>query len=250
MQRSGTALVGLLALVALAGAAGTFGAVEGPVVGGDGGPEGPAAPTEVPPPTGAPGGVSDAEVQRAEAPTTAAAGDSGGVSPFVVPAVGGSLLAAGLLVVFLTGHDERAPEVPDDGRGEGDPTPTVDPAYDSPDGNAVTRAWRRLRDRAGAGETATPGDVAARALDRRLPQEPVATVTERFRAVRYGGDSPSADGSEAAAAAAQRLESVDGPANDDPTDDSVTEDDDPAAEVDPAADDPDADGESGANPGR
>ncbi|WP_135362881.1 DUF4129 domain-containing protein [Halosimplex halophilum] len=217
MQRPGTALVGLLALVALAGAAGTFGAVDGPVVTGDGTPTRPATPTEVPPPTGAPGGASESEVHRAATATTAAAGDSGGVSPFVVPAVGGSLLAAGLLVVFLTGHDERAPEVPDDGPGGGDPTPAVDPAYDSPDENAVTRAWRRLRDRAGADESTTPGDVATRALDAGLPGSAVATVTERFRAVRYGEGSPSADGSDPAATAVERLEPADSSgAEDDP----------------------------------
>ncbi|WP_436929673.1 DUF4129 domain-containing protein [Halosimplex halobium] len=225
MQRSGTALVGLLALVALAGAAGTFGAVDGPVVTGDGTPAGPATPTEVPPPTGVPGGASESEVQRAATPTTAAAGDSGGVSRFVVPAVGGSLLAAGLLVVFLTGHDERAPEVPDDGPGDDDPTPAVDPAYDSPDGNAVTRAWRHLRDRADADETATPGDVAARALDAGLPGSPVETVTDRFRAVRYGDGSPSTDGSDPAATAAERLELTESPGRDD---DDTDDEPDPA----------------------
>ncbi|ELZ25458.1 hypothetical protein C475_10519 [Halosimplex carlsbadense 2-9-1] len=209
MQRLATAAVALLALVALAGAAGTFGAVEGPVVSDNGTPTGPATPTELPPPTGAPGGAADSEVRRAATPTTAAAGDSGGVSPFVVPAVGGSLFAAGLLVVFLTGHDERAPAVPDDGAAGEDPTPTVSPAYDSPEENAVTRAWRRLRDRSDADETATPGDVAARALDRRIPREPVATITERFRAVRYGRESSGDDREEPAVEAADAIDSGD-----------------------------------------
>jgi hypothetical protein len=210
VQRLGTALVALLALVALAGAAGTFGAVEGPALSGGETPKGPATPTDLPPPTGAPGGAADSEVQRAGTPTTAAAGDSGGVSPFVVPAVGGSLLAAGLLVVFLTGHDDRAPAVHDDVSADEDPTPPVSPAYDSPDENAVTRAWRRLRDRSDGDEAATPGDVAARALDRSLPGEAVATITDRFRAVRYGGEPAGDDEHEAAVEAAEAIDSVAG----------------------------------------
>ena len=210
VQRLGTALVGLLALVALAGAAGTFGAVEAPVVSGGGTPTGPSTPTDLPPPTGVPGGLADSEIQRAAAPTTAATGSSGGVSPFVVPAVGGSLLAAGLLVVVLTGHDERAPAAPDETTAGEGPTPTVDPAYDPPEENAVTRAWRRLGERADADETATPGDVAARALDRRLPRESVVTITERFRAFRYGGDSAGGERGEPAAEAAEALDSADG----------------------------------------
>ncbi|QLH79224.1 DUF4129 domain-containing protein [Halosimplex rubrum] len=201
MQRLGTALIAVLALVALAGAAGTLGAVTGPVVSGGETPTGSATPTAEPPPTGVPGDAADSEVQRAATPTTAAAGNSGGVSPFVVPAVGGSLLAAGLLVVFLTGHDDRAPAVPDDDSAGEDPTPGVSPAYGSPDESAVTRAWRRLRDRTDADGTATPGDVAARALDRSLPSEAVATITDRFRAVRYGGESADDERSSAAEAA-------------------------------------------------
>ncbi|QPV62326.1 hypothetical protein I7X12_16520 [Halosimplex litoreum] len=209
VQRLGTALVALLALVALAGAAGTFGAVEGPALSGGGTPTGPATPTEVPPPTGAPGGAADSEVRRADTPTTAAADDSGGVSPFVVPAVGGSLLAVGLLVVFLTGHDDRAPAAPEEGsEGEG-PTPAVSPSYDSHDENAVTRAWRRLHDRSDAEETATPGDVAARALDRGLPGDAVATITDRFRVVRYGGESAEGDRGEPAVEAAATIDSGD-----------------------------------------
>ncbi|QLH84198.1 DUF4129 domain-containing protein [Halosimplex pelagicum] len=224
VQRLGTAAVALLALVAFAGAAATFGAVDGPVASGDGTPTGPATPTEVPPPTGAPGGAPDSEVQRAATPTTAAAGDSGGVSPFVVPAVGGSLLAAGLLVVFLTGHDDRAPAVPEEESADEDPRPAVSPSYDSPDESAVTRAWRRLRDRSDADETATPGDVAARALDRSLPGDAVETVTDRFRAVRYGGESAGDEREEPAAEAAEALDSVgesegtDDPGDRDPTD--------------------------------
>ena len=209
MDRTTTAAVGLLALVALAGAAGTFGAVDGPVVSGDGTPTGRETPTELPPPTGVSGGTSDAEAQRAATPTPAAAGDSSGVSPLVVPAVGGSLLAAGLLVVFLTGHDERAPE-PVAADPETDPTPTAEPSYGSPDETAVIRAWRTLRDRTSADETATPGDVAARAAERDLPPGPVARITERFRAVRYGDGKPTADESDRAATDAESLDPTGG----------------------------------------
>lgn len=199
-------LVAALAVVALAGAAATFGSVDGPAVTGDGTDAGPLTATESPPPTGAPGGIAGGAVERVATPTTAAASDAGGVSPFVVPAVGGSLFAAGLLVVFLTGHDERAPAVPGDSLDD-DPTPAVDPEYRSPEENSVTRAWRTLRERAGGDESATPGDVAARALDRHLPAESVAAITERFRAVRYGGERPPADRPDRAAEAAAALDS-------------------------------------------
>ena len=218
MQRLGTALVALLALVALAGAAGTFATVEGPSVAGDGAPTGATTPPDPPPATGVPAGASDSAVQRAATPTAAAAGDSGGVSPLVVPAVGGSLLAAGLLVVVLTGHDVRVPAVPEDDSGGGDPTPSVSPAYDSPAENTVTRAWRTLRDRVRADETATPGDVAGRALDRGLPDESVERITERFRAVRYGDEEPTAAESDRAEAAAESLDAADGDGGSDPPD--------------------------------
>ncbi|MFC7195607.1 hypothetical protein ACFQL4_14855 [Halosimplex aquaticum] len=172
MQRLGTALVAFLALVALAGAAGTFDAVEGPSITGDETPAGQPTLTEVPPPTGAPAGSDESSVQRAPTETRAAAsGSGGGVSPLFVPAVVGSLFASGLFVVFLTGDDERAPEAPpgDDSTDE-NPVPNVDPDYGSPAESALVDAWRRLRGRAGADETATPGEVAARAIDRDLPQ--------------------------------------------------------------------------------
>ncbi|MFC7142416.1 DUF4129 domain-containing protein [Halosimplex aquaticum] len=193
MQRLGTALVAFLALVALAGAAGTFDAVEGPSITGDETPAGQPTLTEVPPPTGAPAGSDESSVQRAPTETRAAAsGSGGGVSPLFVPAVVGSLFASGLFVVFLTGDDERAPEAPpgDDSTDE-NPVPNVDPDYGSPAESALVDAWRRLRGRAGADETATPGEVAARAIDRDLPADRVSTVTDRFRAFRYGDERPT-----------------------------------------------------------
>ncbi|WP_123537368.1 DUF4129 domain-containing protein [Halosimplex salinum] len=194
MKRLGTALVALLALVALAGAAGTFDAVQEPSFTDEETPvDGPKF-TDVPPPTGAPGGADDSAARHSPTETAAGAGDSGGVSPIVVPTVVGSLFASALFAVFLTGDDERAPDAPaatDD--AETGPEPTVEPDYDSPGENAVARAWQRLRGRVDADdETATPGEVAARALDRRLPDEPVSTLTDEFRAVRYG-DEPATD---------------------------------------------------------
>lgn len=188
MKQLGTALVALLALVAFAGAAGTFDAVEGPTIGGP------------------PGGDDDSEARRAPTETPVGASDSGGVSPLFVPAVFGSLLASGLFVVFLTGDDERAPEPPvDDESGDAGPTPSVGPTYES-QVNAVARAWRRLCERAGASETETPREVAARSRKSRLPTGPVRTITERFRAVRYGDHGPTEDQAADAIAAAESLD--------------------------------------------
>ncbi|WP_415382581.1 DUF4129 domain-containing protein [Halosimplex sp. TS25] len=208
MQRLGIALVALLALVALAGAAGTFDAVEGPSITGDETPTGQPMLTDVPPPTGAPPGSDESGVQRAPTETRApASGDGGGVSPLFVPAVVGSLFASGLFVVFLTGDDERASEAPagDDSAGE-DPVPSVDPDYDSPAESTLVGAWRRLRELAETDETATPGEVAARATDRGLPADPVSTVTDRFRAFRYGDEQPTDEPVASAETAAERLD--------------------------------------------
>ncbi|WP_459195110.1 DUF4129 domain-containing protein [Halosimplex sp. J119] len=217
MQRLGTALVAVLAVVALAGAAGTFDAVEGPSIAADGTPSGRATVTDVPPPTNAPVGSNESGFRQTPPETPAgAASDGGGVSPLVVPAVTGSVLAGGLLVVLLTGNDERAPDLPVDGDDFGveDPVPAVDPDYETTRENAVVAAWRDLRDRVDADETATPGDVAARAVKRRLPGDAVSTVTDRFRDVRYGDETPTEGAVADAETAAERLdeaaETVDG----------------------------------------
>lgn len=210
MKRLGTALVALLALVAFAGAAGTFHAVDGPTISDSETPEGETQITDVPPPTGGPpAGADESDARSAPTETPVSASDSGGVSPLFVPAFLGSLLASGLFVVFLTGDDERAPEAPmDDDSGNEGPTPSVDPEYDSP-AHAVARAWGRLRERAGASETETPREVAARSRESRLPTGPVRTITRRFRTVRYGSDRPTEDQVADATAAAESLDGAD-----------------------------------------
>jgi len=125
----------------------------------------------------------------------------------------GSLLASGLFVVFLTGDDECAPEVPVPDESSDDPVPTVEPNYRHSETNPVTRAWHDLRERAGGDETATPGEVAARALDRRLPTEPVATLTDRFCVVWYGDEVLTDEQAEQTESAASSLSDVEKPSN-------------------------------------
>lgn len=206
MTRRRTALVTLLALAALAAAAGTFDAVDGPAVGDGATPTPRSSATPEPSGTDSIGGASDGDTSGAPTRTTPGpAADGGGLSPLVVPGVVGSLFAGALLVVVLTGDDDRVPDGPPTDDERDGPLPGVDPAYESPD-DAVARAWRTLRDRVDGDETATPGEVAAAAVERHLPESAVATVTERFRAVRYGDDAPSDDGREVAVDAARRLD--------------------------------------------
>ena len=212
MQRFGIAVVALLALVALAGAAGTFDAVDSPTVSGDATPTGQQTVTDPPPPAETSDG-DGSNLDRAPTETPVGMSDGGGVAPLFVPAVVGSLLASGLFVVFLTGDDERAPEVPAPDESSDDPVPAVEPNYGHAETNAVTRAWHDLRERAGAEGTATPGEVAARALDRRLPREPVETITDRFRAVRYGDEVPTEQQVERIQSAASSLNDAKTPSN-------------------------------------
>jgi len=192
VQRFAPALIALLAAVALVTAAGSFDAVDGPPVSGDSTPaesvqrqEGGSAP-----PT--PNGEESRGSYDGANQTTAASDSGGGVSALLVAALLGTLVAGGVLVVFLTDDDTRAPErddAPDD--GDGRPTATVDPDYESPTESAVVRAWRALADRADVDDAATPGQTAREALDRGVPREPVDRVTRHFEAVRYGRASPA-----------------------------------------------------------
>ncbi|WP_436923878.1 DUF4129 domain-containing protein [Halosimplex amylolyticum] len=217
MQRLGAALVALLALVAFAGAAGTFDAVEGPSISGDETPTGRPTLTDAPPPTNVPAGDDESSVQRAPTETPAgASSDGGGISPLFVPAVVGSLFASGLFVVFLTGDDERVPDAPaGDDTADEDPVPSVDLDYRSPDRSAILRAWRRLAEQTEADDTATPGEVAARALDCGLPVDPVSTVTDRFREFRYGDEQPTEEQVAGAETAAEELPGANGVSDDD-----------------------------------
>ena len=212
MQRFGIAVVALLAVLALAGAAATFDAADGPSLGSDTTPTGQQTVTDPPPPAETSDG-DGSNLDRASTETPVGASDGGGVSPLFVPAVVGSLLASGLFVVFLTGDDERAPGMPAADDSAADPAPTVEPNYEQSGDGPVRRAWADLRERADGDETATPREVAARALDRQLPADPVATITDRFRAVRYGDEVPTEQEVERTQSAASSLNDAKTPFN-------------------------------------
>jgi hypothetical protein len=210
VRRSATALVALLALVALVTAAGSLGGTDQPTLYSG---TTPTEPMPTGPPPAAPGNGTDATDSRQVADETTAvppdeSGGDGGVSTLLIAGLVGGLLVAAALAVLLTGDDTRAPprdESGDDGPA-GPPRPTVDPAYDPPADGAVVRAWRRLRDRAGADESATPGETAAAAVDRGYPDEAVERVTRGFEAVRYGRQSPTDEQERGARRLADRLD--------------------------------------------
>ncbi|WP_436906623.1 DUF4129 domain-containing protein [Halosimplex marinum] len=214
MRRPATALVALLALVALVTAAGSLGGTDQPTLYSG---TTPTEPMPTGPPPAAPGNGTDATDSRQVAGGTTAvppdeSGGDGGVSTLLVAGLVGGLLVAAALAVLLTGDDTRAPPREEDGEGDGPagpPTPTVDPAYDPPADSAVVRAWRRLRDRAGADESATPGETAATAVDRGYPDEAVERVTRGFEAVRYGRRSPTDEQERGARRLADRLDDAD-----------------------------------------
>jgi hypothetical protein len=199
VRRFATALIALFALVALVTAAGSFGGPDQPTLYSGTTPTEPMPVGPPPAPIGDAGNGTNATDSRdvidRETPVPPQeSGDGGGVSTLLVAGLFGGLLVAAVVAVLLTGDDTRVPPRDDSGAGDGPdgpPTPTVEPAYDSPDENAVVRAWRRLRDRSGAGETATPGETAAAAVDRGYPDDAVESVTSGFEAVRYARRSPT-----------------------------------------------------------
>lgn len=199
VRRFATALIALFALVALVTAAGSFGGPDQPTLYSGTTPTEPM-PTGPPPvPVGDAGNETNATDSRdvIDRETPVPPGESatgGGVSTLLVAGLVGGLLVAAVVAVLLTGDDTRVPPREDDsgdGGPPGPPTPSVDPGYDSPADNAVVRAWRRLRDRSGAGETATPGETATAAVDRGFPADAVESVTRGFEAVRYARRAPT-----------------------------------------------------------
>jgi hypothetical protein len=207
VRRATTALVALLAVLALGAAAGGFDAASAP------GLESDWEPTTVPTddPTGVPGtppfqnksapstpgGEAGGSYVASPPPATVADSGSGGVSPLFVAVFVGGVLASAVLALVLTGDDDRAPPPGSDpGEGDGDPRPTVDVTYDSPEDSAVVRAWNRLSTATGSGPTETPNETARRATHAGFPRDAVDRVTDHFQAVRYGGEPADADGRE------------------------------------------------------
>ncbi|WP_049930428.1 DUF4129 domain-containing protein [Halosimplex carlsbadense] len=216
MRRFATALIALFALVALVTAAGSFGGTEQPTLYSG---TTPTEPMPVGPPPVAGGGENSTtatdsrDVIDDETPVPPdESGDGDGVSTLLVAGLFGGLLVAAVVAVLLTGDDARAPPRDESGGGngpDGPPTPTVEPTYDSPADNAVVRAWRRLRERADADETATPGETATAAVERGYPDDAVESVTRGFEAVRYARRSPTDEQERTAGRLADRLEARD-----------------------------------------
>lgn len=102
-------------------------------------------------------------------------------------------------------------------RADDDPTATGTPTADARETAAddagwlppssVSEAWGRLRATVGVRrDSVTPGEVATVALDRGWPTEPVVTLTQSFREVRYGGLPESEGRLRAAKDALRRVE--------------------------------------------
>lgn len=120
-----------------------------------------------------------------------------------IRAIGAALLTALRWPLRRLRGDEPQ-QAPGSGAAAGGPTAAgTDTEFEGARGR-IRRAWRGLVERAAVArpDTATPGQVAGRALSQELPREPVARLTDAFRAVEYGGEDPErhVEGAERAAA--------------------------------------------------
>lgn len=77
-------------------------------------------------------------------------------------------------------------------------------------GNAVYRAWQDMTSHLDVPETqtTTPAEFRDAALDAGMSRDDVATITDLFREVRYGGESPTEDREERAIAALRAIEAA------------------------------------------
>ncbi|MCO8267000.1 DUF4129 domain-containing protein [Haloferax sp. AB510] len=114
-------------------------------------------------------------------------------------AVGGALVVGAAMLVFrrFTDDDARASEVTEE-RGGADHKPSdrraPDPSeWGGPPTNDVSQAWFSMVSALGAAATPrqTPAELARTAVDTGLPADTVESLTELFRAVRYGGKRPT-----------------------------------------------------------
>ncbi|AKU09609.1 MULTISPECIES: DUF4129 domain-containing protein [Haloferax] len=114
-------------------------------------------------------------------------------------AVGGALVVGAVVLVFrrLTDDDARAAETTEE-RGGADHKPSERNApapsdWGGPPANGISRAWFAMVSALGAAATPrqTPAELARTAADAGLPAGTVESLTELFRAVRYGGKRPT-----------------------------------------------------------
>ena len=188
MQRLGTALVALLAVLALGVAAGGFSPAGQPVLSSDTGLAGGGGPYDTASSAGDSGGGGSGGALVSGAVAAAA---STGVSALFVAGFVAALVTCTLLVVALTGDDDRAPRPEDDAEDEaGEPRPRIEVTYRSPEDSAVVRAWERLTDAVGVETAETPRETARRAADHGFSPGAVERLAESFRAVRYGDEPP------------------------------------------------------------
>ncbi|MDS0277060.1 DUF4129 domain-containing protein [Halomicroarcula sp. S1AR25-4] len=114
------------------------------------------------------------------------------------------LTGGGLFASFRGGFERPEFMEPDDPTTEDARTASSVPAGtdadDDPGPPSIREAWERLTDAVPVDNptATTPGEYARRATDVGLPEGPVWRLTELFRAITYGGESPSAGRTEAA----------------------------------------------------
>lgn len=79
---------------------------------------------------------------------------------------------------------------------------------ESDPGNAVYQAWQDMTDHLAVPDTTTttPAEFRAAALDAGMSPAHVATITDLFREVRYGGEEPTSDREDRAIAALRAIE--------------------------------------------
>ncbi|KKF38992.1 hypothetical protein FK85_32195, partial [Halorubrum saccharovorum] len=129
-------------------------------------------------------------------------------------------LAASVGVLLLAGGDDEA--TPGAGAAEDDPEDSepdltavgrtageaADRIEESDAENEVYRAWRDMTTVLDVDRPAssTPAEFAAAAVDAGVDEEPVATLTEVFERVRYGGEDATDDRERRAVEALRRIE--------------------------------------------
>lgn len=142
--------------------------------------------------------------------------DGGPVAPTGALAIlVAALLAGGLAVVYFTGESEAASEADAE---TGDTQQAVgeaagraaDELAESTLSNAVFRAWQEMTDALDVQnpETTTPAEFEEVAVEAGLDRADVATLTDLFREVRYGGAEATADREERARETLRRIEAT------------------------------------------
>lgn len=104
-------------------------------------------------------------------------------------------------------HTEGAAATTDARETDSTPTPAADGDEPPPDPTSVVEAFDRMTDRLPVSnrDARTPAELADAAVERGWPSGPVETLTDLFRAVRYGGRDDDTERTGRAASALARL---------------------------------------------